>query len=70
MQMAAFGGIMVGAVLGKYSLPVWRANFGELPGIFLPDVVGWFPAIIIQLFILFMLWKITRWWKKKLKGVG
>ncbi len=70
MQMIAFAGLMIGAILGKYSLPYWRANFGESPGIFLPDIIGWLPAVVLQLIILFFLWKVTRWWKRKLNGVG
>ncbi|NLI90900.1 MAG: YeeE/YedE family protein [Peptococcaceae bacterium] len=70
MQMIAFVGLLIGAFLGKYSLPFWQTSFGEVPGIFLPDKIGWLPAVAVQLFILLVLWKVTRWWQKKQNGVG
>lgn len=70
MQMIALAGLLIGAFLGKFSLPYWLLHFGELPGVFLPDIFGWLPAIAIQLLILFILWKVTRWWQKKQSGVG
>ncbi|AFL98707.1 putative transporter component [Desulfitobacterium dehalogenans ATCC 51507] len=70
MQMIALFGLFLGAFLGKYSLPYWLSIFQEFPGISLPDIVGWVPAVFIQLLILFLLWEVIRWWQKKQKGVG
>ena len=70
MQMIAFVGLLIGAVLGSYSLPYWRTIFGESSGIFLPDIFGWLPAVAIQLLTLLALWQVTRWWQKKQNGVG
>jgi len=70
MQMIAFIGLLIGTLLGKYSLPFWQTTFGEVPGIFLPDKIGWFLAVAVQLAILLVLWKITRWWQQKKNGVG
>lgn len=70
MQMIALVGLLIGAFLGKYSLPFWQASFGEVPGIFLPDIIGWLPAVAVQLLILLVLWKVTRWWQKKQNEVG
>ncbi len=65
MQMVALWGIFIGAFLGKYSLPYWLEIFHEFPGIFLPDILGWIPAILIQLLVLFLLWQVILWWRKK-----
>ncbi|WP_018214524.1 YeeE/YedE thiosulfate transporter family protein [Desulfitobacterium hafniense] len=70
MQMIALLGLLIGAFLGKYSLSYWLAAFHEFPGVFLPDTIGWIPSITIELFILFLLWKVIRWWQKRQKGVG
>ena len=69
IQMIALLGVFLGTLLGSYSLPYWRTTFGESPGIFLPDVVGWLPAVAIQLLILLSLWLVTLWWQKKQNGV-
>lgn len=64
MQMVAFAGLIIGAIFGEQSLPYWKAYFGEHAGIFLPDVLGWLPAIIIQLSLLIFLWYLAKWWQK------
>lgn len=69
MQMLALLGIFIGVFLGKFSLPYWLAIFHQFPGIFLPDIMGWGPAVAVQLLLLFFLWKVTRWWQKKQKGI-
>lgn len=68
MQMVAFIGLLVGALIGERSLDLWRAVFGEIPGIFLPEILGWFPAIILELLALLGLWKLSRWWQRKQIG--
>jgi uncharacterized membrane protein YedE/YeeE len=68
MQWVAFFGLLVGAVLGERTLTNWRNVFGELPGIFLPDVLGWVPTLILEIFALLALWQLTRWWQKKQFG--
>ena len=68
MQWVAFFGLLVGTVLGERTLTNWRNVFGELPGIFLPDVLGWVPTLILEIFALLALWQLTRWWQKKQFG--
>ena len=68
MQWVAFFGLVVGAILGERTVTHWRNAFGEWPGIFLPDVLGWFPTLILEIFALIALWKLTRWWQKKQFG--
>lgn len=68
MQMVAFFGFVVGSVLGDRSLVNWKNSFGELPGIFLPDIFGWSPTLIMEIAVLSVLWKLARWWQKKQLG--
>lgn len=68
MQMVAFFGLMVGTVLGERSLIIWKNTFGESPGIFLPDILGWFLTLILELSILFVLWQLARWWQNRQLG--
>ncbi|MDO0823449.1 YeeE/YedE thiosulfate transporter family protein [Desulfosporosinus nitroreducens] len=68
MQMLAFFGLAVGSVLGERSLKSWRYTFGEWPGIFLPDIFGWVPTLILEIIVLLTLWQLARWWQKKQLG--
>lgn len=64
MQMLALGGLIIGAFLGNFSLPYLLNIFQEFPGVFLPDIMGWIPALSIQLLALLLLWQGIRWWQK------
>jgi len=68
MQWVAFFGLVVGAILGERTVTNWRSVFGEWPGIFLPDVLGWVPTLILEILALLALWQLTRWWQKKQFG--
>jgi uncharacterized membrane protein YedE/YeeE len=68
MQMVAFFGLIVGAVLGERSLIIWKNTFGESPGIFLPDILGWFLTLLLELSILFVLWQLAKWWQNRQLG--
>jgi len=68
MQLVAFFGLVVGAVLGERSVINWRNAFGEWPGIFLPDIFGWVPTLILEIAILSALWQLAKWWQKKQLG--
>lgn len=68
MQMLALVGVFVGAFLGKVSQPFWRQTFGEWPGIFIPDILGWMPTLIIEILILTVLWRLAKWWQNKQLG--
>jgi len=68
MQWVALFGLIVGAVLGQRTVADWRNVFGESEGIFLPDVLGWVPTLIVEIFVLLALWRLTRWWQKKQFG--
>ncbi|GAB6152246.1 hypothetical protein JCM17380_09960 [Desulfosporosinus burensis] len=68
MQLVAFFGLVVGSVVGERSVINWRNAFGEWPGIFLPDVLGWVPTLILEIIALSALWQLARWWQKKQLG--
>ena len=68
MQWVAFFGLVVGAVIGQRSQVNWRNAFGEWPGIFLPDIFGWVPTLILEILILAALWRLARWWQIKQLG--
>ena len=68
MQWVAFFGLVVGAVLGERSVINWRNVFGEWQGIFLPDLLGWIPTLILEIAVLLALWQLARWWQKKQLG--
>lgn len=68
MQMVAFIGVLIGALAGKNSQPFWRKTFGEWPGIFIPDFLGWTPTLIIELLILVGLWKLAKLWEDRQLG--
>lgn len=63
MQTVAFIGLLAGAMLGGSSQKYWRSLWGESPGVFLPDKLGWIPALLIESAILFLLWMLARWWQ-------
>ncbi|HBW34226.1 YeeE/YedE thiosulfate transporter family protein [Desulfosporosinus sp. BICA1-9] len=68
MQLVAFFGLVVGSVIGERSVINWRNAFGEWPGIFLPDMFGWVPTLILEIIALSALWQLARWWQKKQLG--
>jgi len=68
MQFVAFFGLVIGSVLGERSLKNWRNVFGEWPGVFLPDILGWIPTLLLELSVLSVLWQLARWWQKKQLG--
>lgn len=68
MQMVALVGLLIGALLAHQSQGFWKRTFGESDGIFLPDLMGWFPALALQLIILAGLWYLARRWQKSKFG--
>ena len=68
MQGVAFFGLLVGSVLGNRSVANWKNVFGESPGIFLPDLLGWVPTLILEIIILTALWQLSKWWQIKQLG--
>jgi len=65
MQWIAFGSLFIGAFVGGRTVYLWRNVFGEHEGIFLPDIIGWIPALALELIVLIVLWFFARWWQQK-----
>lgn len=63
MQMVAFIGLLLGAFTGKQTQYIWKNFFGEWNSVFLPDFLGWFPTLALELTLLFFLWKMLKWWQ-------
>lgn len=68
MQMLALVGVLIGVFIGKSSQPFWRETFGQWPGIFIPDFLGWIPTLIIEITILTVLWRLANWWQNRQLG--
>ncbi len=56
MQIYTFIGLMIGSVLGAWNYGWWQEVFiSQAPTVYLPQALGWAPAIFIQLtFIVFL----------------
>jgi uncharacterized protein len=68
MQIVALFGLLIGALIANQTQGFWQGTFGEWGGIYLPDLIGWFPALVIQLLVLAGLWQLARWWQKRTFG--
>jgi len=68
MQMVALVGLILGALAGKSTQEFWQTQFGELPGVFLPDALGWIPALALQFGLLGGLWVFANRWQRKHAG--
>ena len=57
MQVLSLTFFVVGSVLAAATFEFWQLNFiTTAPRIFLPDVFGWFGALVVQLIIIACLW--------------
>lgn len=57
MQMISLVFFVVGSFLGAATFGWWQLNFvATAPRVFLPDVFGWFGAIVVQLAVIALLW--------------
>jgi len=66
LQVVTLAFFIVGSALGAHDYSFWEKNFmAKAKSIFLPDLFGWAGAIIIQLLVLFALYKIAVYWEKR-----
>lgn len=57
MQLLSLLFFVVGSLIGAWHFGWWKVNFMvHGPRIFMPDVLGWFGAIVVQLLIIGALW--------------
>ena len=66
MQAVTLVFIIIGSALGSHDYGFWYKNFiSKGKAIFLPDQFGWLGALIIQLALLFILFKLASYWENR-----
>lgn len=56
MNMISFVFFIVGSLWGAHDFGWWKYHFiSKGPTVFLPDVFGWFWAVVVQLLVIFLL---------------
>lgn len=71
MQMLSLLFFVIGSLWGANNMGWWQLNvIADSPKIFLPDVFGWFGAIVIQLLIIGLLYIAADLWEKKKMGTN
>lgn len=71
MQLLALGFFVVGSLWGAHDMGWWTVHFiADAPKVFLPDVFGWFGAIVIQLLIIACLYIAADLWERKKMGTA
>jgi hypothetical protein len=71
MQILSLLFFVIGSLLAAASFGFWTLNFMvRAPRIFLPDVFGWFGAIVLQLVVIALLWIAADKFAKAKQGAG
>ncbi len=71
MQLLALGFFVIGSLWGAHDMGWWTVNFiADAPKVFLPDVFGWFGAIVIQLLIIACLYIAADLWERRKMGTA
>ena len=66
MNLIAFFFFIIGSLWGAHDFGWWKEMFiSKGPSIFLPDVFGWFGAVILQLTVLLILYVVAEQYEKK-----
>ena len=61
MQMLSLVFFIIGSLWGAKDFGWWSKNFMPAKGVFLPDVLGWVPAIALQFILLLALYIFADW---------
>ena len=70
MQVLALAFFIIGSLWGAHDMGWWNLNvIAGAPKVFLPDVFGWFGAIVIQLLIIACLYVAADLWERKKMGI-
>ena len=70
MQVLALAFFIIGSLWGAHDMGWWNLNvIADSPRVFLPDVFGWFGAVVIQLLIIACLYVAADLWERKKMGV-
>lgn len=71
MQMLSLLFFVIGSLWGAKDMGWWNLNvIAGAPKVFLPDVFGWFGAIVIQLMIIACLYIAADLWERKKMGTS
>lgn len=66
MQALALFFFVVGSLWGAHDYGWWRLNFiQDAPRVFLPDIFGWFGAIVVQLLLIAALYLLADRWENR-----
>jgi len=68
MQMLSLVFFVAGSVWGAHDMGFWGKLNTNAPKIFLPDVFGWFGAIVVQALIIVLLYIAAVKWQQKKMG--
>ena len=70
MQMLSLLFFVIGSLWGAHDMGFWNLNFiANGPKVFLPDVFGWFGALVLQLAIIACLYVAADLWERKKMGI-
>ncbi len=71
MQMLSLLFFVIGSLWGAHDTGWWSLNFiANGPKVFLPDVFGWFGAVVLQLAIIALLYIAADLWERKKMGIA
>lgn len=66
MQIVALIGFIIGSLLGAKDFRFWdKIVISKAPTIYFPRIFGFFPALILQLILLCILYYLADWYDKK-----
>jgi uncharacterized membrane protein YedE/YeeE len=65
MQVLSLAFFVVGSLWGAHDFGWWKLNvIMKGKAVFLPDIFGWFGAVVVQLLIIVLLWIVADKWAK------
>ena len=62
MQMLALVFFVIGCLWGAKDFAWWSKNFMPKKGVFLPEIMGWIPALVLQFALLLGLYILADWY--------
>lgn len=66
LQVVTLVFFIIGSALGAHDYNFWDKNFiSKGKAVFLPDLFGWPGAIILQLVVLLILYKLAKYWENR-----
>ena len=69
MQVLSLFFFVIGSLIGANHMGFWELNFNATaPRVFLPDIFGWFGAVVVQLLVILLLYIAADKYEKKKMG--